>query len=223
MSAALRPPRVHRHTSEPSTSSSAVITTYWQARDAVRAGLEDRINDPRSPKGAAALLEDIIVHKITALAGYQETTVTECGGNETRLHDNQNDLHLSISVPPDAEVCSLVLEVESHDQGWASSDEVSYTWGEVGWVGVDLVSVAAGCHRIQAFVNAVADHKWQCHRCELAGDQLQQLLASRPQQPWSHSLGFYVRSQYPAWVCYVRGARFTMRWVPASPGVCVQL
>lgn len=207
-----------RQGAEPSTSAPAVTTTYSEARAAVRAGLAAWASRPKAPRGASALLEDAVVHKITVLAGYKETTTAECGHNANRLHDSQDDLLLSMEVPPDANVCSLEFDVESHDQGWADSRETSYTWGEIGVVppeGPLEPSPWLKRRRIIAFVNKAAEYGWQHHRFELSGEELRARLQGGPGLP---TLGFYARSVYPGWICFVRRARLTIRWVPASPG-----
>eukprot|EP00238_Polyblepharides_amylifera_P001657 CAMPEP_0196574000 /NCGR_PEP_ID=MMETSP1081-20130531/3796_1 /TAXON_ID=36882 /ORGANISM="Pyramimonas amylifera, Strain CCMP720" /LENGTH=265 /DNA_ID=CAMNT_0041891883 /DNA_START=717 /DNA_END=1511 /DNA_ORIENTATION=+ len=72
---------------------------------------------------------------------------------------------LSVRIPAEAtQVVEILVEVESHDQGWASNandgESVSFTWGELRAVDSGGQTVGAA-HRV--YTNKPAEWEWQCH------------------------------------------------------------
>lgn len=151
-----------------------------------------------------------ICNEILTLAGFvlmleKETTAFLRGSS------NMNYCYLelpisSIELSQGTQVkscCLCVVDISSHDQGWASSDsalngtyEASYTWSELALVESKSQEVFEHSERLYIGPNIRASHEFRHHRRVLVPSTHGPFLDSIKLGKW---LRLYLLSQYPGW------------------------
>nr|CCA15732.1 conserved hypothetical protein [Albugo laibachii Nc14] len=99
--------------------------------------------------------------------------------------------------------CLCVVDISSHDQGWASSDtalngtyEASYTWSELAIAETKDQKVVELTNRVCIGQNVRASHEFRHHRRALTPSAQASFLKSIKPGIW---LRLYLLSQYPGW------------------------
>lgn len=133
------------------------------------------------------------------------------GKCELETVENGSKAYLTVEVPADCkEVQKVVMECESHDQGWSSypSDQGTYsnswTWGDL-VVLDDKGSEVSKVERV--YTNLHADSKFQKHEACYTKDQ-----APTDKLGPGKKLVLFIIARYPQWENFTRYAQLKLHY-----------
>ena len=155
-------------------------------------------------------LPELVVDKIIDDARYWNWVSKET--TEKKSLRGSREPYLSIEVPAEChQVKLIVMECESHDQGWSSypndkgTRRNSWTWGDLSVLSSEAVEEFK---QDRVYTNLHATDSWEMHRQEYgASDQLVKHLTP------GKRLVLSLNAMFPGWVNNVRYAKLTVYFV----------
>lgn len=111
-------------------------------------------------------------------------------------YDYMNHLYL-VSTNNFENITKVKIVVESHDQGW-SSDEHSWTWGEINIL--DKYNKEKK-KRINVYTNITSSSEWKIHKYIIEDKDYLNNIKNQDK------ICLWIRSLYPGWKNYIKKAK----------------